>query len=87
MDAEDFRDYRTEQKKRRANRLPIRTEEIMNLETKGYTVEKKSDYHFRINNQLDLFPIHNRFHNIKTNKRGGYRDIEILLTSELNLKI
>ena len=64
-------DYKEAQQKRRAIRLPIRTAEILALRQEGYKVEQKTDYHFRINDTIDLWPIHNRYHNIKTNRRGG----------------
>lgn len=72
FDSEDFKDYREQQKERRLKRLPVRTEAILALSELGYIVDKKTDYHFRINETLDIFPIHVRFHNIKTNKRGGF---------------
>jgi len=77
-DAEDMKDYREAQQKRRAERLPTRQEEIENL-SPDYNVKKLTDYQFRINGILDLYPIHKNFHNIKTNKRGKYKTaIEIV---------
>lgn len=69
--SEYFRDYREAQKERRADRLPVRTAEIESLRELGYTVVKKTDYQFRVNDTYDLYPIHNRWHHLKTNKRGG----------------
>lgn len=76
-----WKDYRNEQKNRRIKRLPYRTKIILSLKNKGYKVEKKTEYQFRINDFLDIYPIHCRFHNIKTNKRGGFnpKDIEKLI--------
>lgn len=63
--------YRFEQKKRREKRLPVRTEKILALKRQGYDVEQKTEYHFRVNGVLDLWPIHNRWHDLKTGERGG----------------
>ena len=69
--SEYSRQYKDAQQARRAKRLPIRQSEIEGL-SDNYTVKKLTDYQYRINDTLDLFPIHLRFHNIKTNKRGYY---------------
>lgn len=71
----DWYQYRSEQKERRAVRLPVRQQEIEALAKDGYTVEKKTEYQYRINGLIDLYPIHNRWHNIKTNKRGGAKNL------------
>lgn len=72
MDGEDFKQYREAQQERRKKRLPIRTQEILDLENNGYKIRKLSDYQYRINEQIDLYPIHRNFHHIRTQKRGNY---------------
>ncbi len=47
-----------------------RVKKILALQQKGRIVKKVSDYQFRIDGILDLFPVNMRFHNIKTNERG-----------------
>jgi hypothetical protein len=74
-DSELWKEYRTEQQERRANRLPVRTKQILSLRDKGYQVEKKTPYQYRINNTLDIFPIHNLYHDIRLNKRGGFQNV------------
>ncbi len=63
--------YKAEQRKRREARLPIRTEAILALRRQGYDVEQKTEHHFRVNGILDLWPIHNRWHDLRTQERGG----------------
>ena len=70
-DSELWINYREAQRGRRKERLPIRVGEIMELNEMGFEVDQKSPYHFRINKRLDLFPTHNRWHDIERNKRGG----------------
>lgn len=82
---EFHRQYKDAQQERRKNRLPIRTEEILNLSSHGYIVEKKTDYQYRINGIIDLFPIHALFHHIKRNKRGKYNPKELLNFIKQNL--
>lgn len=49
-----------------------RVKEIWALLKKGHKVSQLTPYQFRINGVLDLFPVHCRYRNIKTNKRGFY---------------
>lgn len=72
-DGELFKKMREEQQKRRKERLPERTNEILSLKDSGYTVVKITDYQYRINGLVDIYPIHRRYHILKTNKRGEYR--------------
>lgn len=81
-DAEDMKDHRQAQQKRRAERLPIRQDEIESIE--GYEVKKLTDYQYRINGIFDLYPIHKRFHNIKTGKRGNYKSVIEILKIHIN---
>lgn len=67
--------HRIEQKMRRRERLPRRTAQIWSLKKMGYSVKQMTEYQFRIKGRVDVFPIHNRYHDIKTNERGGYRDV------------
>lgn len=70
---------REEKKQLKAERLPVRSAEITALAAEGFEVKRITDYQFRITHPekrgvLDLFPTHNRYHCIRFNKRGGYRD-------------
>jgi hypothetical protein len=78
-----FRAMRADQKIRRSARLVKRTEEIYDLRDLGYIVTALTEYQFRIrragramsSEAVDLYPIHNRFHNINTGGRGTYRHL------------
>ncbi len=83
MDNEDWDQYKEDQKERRKNRLPIRQKEIEDLAHLGYTVSKKSEYHYRVNDQIDVWPIHNRYHILKTNKRGGYKSVTEFIKNQI----
>lgn len=74
-DGELFQQMREAQQKRRAERLPIRQQQIERLSNEGYEVKKLTEYQYRINNTYDLYPIHNRWHHLKTNKRGGAKNL------------
>lgn len=71
----DWSQYKDEQKERRQERLPVRQKEIEDLALIGYEVKKITEYQYRINNTYDLYPIHNRWHHLKTNKRGGAKNL------------
>ena len=69
---DQYRELRAAQQLRRAARLPKRTAEILALREQGFKVEQLTEHQFRINDRLDLYPIHNRWHDIKTRQRGSY---------------
>jgi len=75
MDDDGWKQWRTEQQARRKARLPERTAAILALQWEGYEVEWKSEYHFRVNGRMDLWPIHNRWHDLRTQERGGAPDL------------
>lgn len=76
--------WKHDQQQRRAKRLPIRTEAILHLKVQGYDVEQKTETHFRINGRLDLYPIHNLWHDIKTNERGGAKDLAVFVKERMH---
>lgn len=80
---DDMRAYKEAQQKRRAERLPIRQKQIEALSDNGYSVKKLTDYQYRINDTYDLYPIHNRWHNIKTDKRGGAKNLSEFIKQNL----
>lgn len=59
------REWRNE--KREAGAADIKT-----LSALGYDVRVISEFCFRIDGKLDLFPTRGRFHNIRSGKRGNY---------------
>lgn len=75
--------YKHDQQQRRQKRLPVRTDAILSLKRQGYEVEQKTEYHFRINGCVDLWPIHNRWHDLRTNERGGTRDLAVFVKERI----
>ncbi len=73
-----WKDYRKQQKERREIRLPIRTKEILSLKNL-FKIEEITPYQFRINQQIDIYPLHNRYHILETGERGGYREAKVFL--------
>lgn len=73
-----WKGYREEQRERRAKRLPLRTAQIAGLALRGYRIEKLTPYQFRINGELDVYPIHNCFHILKSGKRVGIETLSRL---------
>lgn len=83
---EEWSQYKEEQKDRRQERLPIRQAEIESLAGLGYEVKKLTEYHYRINGEYDLYPIHNRWHRLKDNKRGGAKNLKQFILSTIKPK-
>lgn len=75
MSADDFSEYREAQRIRRAERLPIRTAQILALRSYGYKIVELTPYQFRVNDAVDLYPIHNNYHVIRSGKRGSVRNL------------
>lgn len=71
---EMWKDIRKDQQERRNARLPGRQAEIMGLSSNGYTVKQLTEYQFRVNGKIDLYPIHKRYHVLSTERRGTYRN-------------
>ena len=73
--SEIWDEERKEYVQRRDKRVEDATQIFNQLKKDGYKVEFKTEYHIRINDTLDLFPVNKKFHNVKTNKRGKYSNI------------
>lgn len=82
-DSELWQAYREEQKQRRSERLPIRQEEIESLSEKGYEVKRLTAYQYRIDGRIDLYPIHNRWHDLKTGRRGGHKHLPTFIMNTM----
>jgi hypothetical protein len=48
---------------------------IDRLGLQGFSIHEFTPYHFRINEILDVYPVNQRWHDIKANERGSYYDI------------
>lgn len=85
LDSDDFKQMREAQQERRAERLPIRQAEIEALANEGYAVKKLTEWQYRINDTYDLYPIHNRWHHLKTNKRGGAKNLADFIREKIKI--
>lgn len=78
---DDFRALKEHRQAQNATRVMVFQNETKPLlEAQGYTVRSLGDTgtHFRVNEALDLFPVHRRFHYLgrkgRRAVRGGYSD-------------
>lgn len=71
------------QRDERAARRSDNTESLLALEGLGFQVQPLTEYHFRINGVLDLFPTNRRFHNLRTGQRGSYNDVKAFVKKTL----
>jgi len=46
------------------------------LEKRGYEIKKLTSTHYRVEAVLDLYPVHDRWHNIADGNRGSWRDLK-----------
>jgi hypothetical protein len=84
-DSEMWAAHREAGRKHREERRNEATGYILDLIREGYNVEQKSEYHFRINAVLDLYPTRRKWHNLRTGKRGIFRPdhLKSLLNKQL----
>jgi hypothetical protein len=82
---EMWRDYRHEMQERARERLAIRQVEIAALAEMGYRVRALTEYQFRVNERLDLFPTRRRYHDIKTQARGRYQNPQAICRTVLGV--
>lgn len=52
--------------------LSLACAEIYALIDVGYRVRRITQFQYRINETLDLYPVHRRWHDISLNRRGRY---------------
>jgi hypothetical protein len=83
---DEWEEHRRQQKERRRIRLARRTNEIKELTRAGFDIREITPYQFRIDGRLDIFPVHNRFHDIKTDERGGFKNIKTFVFDHLKKK-
>jgi len=85
MDGEDYSILREEQKTSKKQRRTTGKEEIESIF--GYEIAIITDYQYRVNGILDLFPTSRKYHNIKTQKRGHYTSAEKIILQEVGKPI
>jgi len=68
--------YEAMREERRERATARRTESaivFLELAHGGFKVRMLTEYHYRINERLDIYPTGTKWHDIKTGKRGFYR--------------
>ena len=56
-----------------------RIKKIMALGQHGFVVTQVGLNHFRVNRRLDLFPLHNEWYDMHTQRRGSVRDLVVFV--------
>lgn len=69
---EAFDALKEHNRERRAEAREAGVKAIRELATRGYEVKELTEYQFRVNGVVDLYPVHRRFHELKTGRRGVY---------------
>lgn len=74
-----WRGHKELQRARRNKRRPERMAKILALRQEGFSIEVITEYQVRVNRRLDIWLTHNRYHDIKENKRGGFPDVQVFV--------
>lgn len=72
LTTEDWRDIHKDRQERRAERRDGNSLAIMNLCLHGFDVRKLTEYCFRVDDKIDLYPTGQRYHVLQGNRRGRY---------------
>lgn len=70
---------------RRASTRFINHRHLECLEKCGVKIEKKSEYHFRVEGKLDLWVTNQKFHNLATQERGEYEYVLDVIQQQIGL--
>lgn len=68
-----------EVKKNKQTQRDKRITFMLELLTEGFEIVQLTEYQFRINGRLDIYPTWAKWHDIKTNRRGSFRGINVKL--------
>lgn len=68
--------YSAAEKLRRAENLSKGKYDLEVLVSYDYKVEQFSEYHFRINNRLDVWPTSKKYYDQRTMRKGEYDGLE-----------
>ena len=82
--SEVWREWHRVLRDRREVRRAGATGDILALSEHGYRVRKLTEHQFRVNGRLDLFPTNRRWHDLKTNTRGGYGSALVIARRRLD---
>jgi len=77
MSDEFWAAQRFAQRQRRDARLEERTAALLALNKEGFTVRVLTPYCIRINDTIDCYPIHNRWHDLMRQTRGGAHNLNL----------
>lgn len=78
-----YRDLQECRQQERAEKRVQETAKILELRGLGYEVRQITEYHFRVDGKLDLYPTRGRWHNMRAGKRGFYRDAAAIAVAQL----
>lgn len=64
---------------------PVINSDIQLLKEKGFSIKQFTDFHYRINGKLDIWPTKSKYHYLPTNERGSFTiNIMDLATAYIN---
>jgi len=70
-----WRDHANDMKIMRDRRRLQFDKAVRSLKRAGFEVKRMSEYQYRINDCLDIYPSNKRFHDLRTKERGDIRGI------------
>lgn len=59
--------------------------ELMDEAGEKYSVERFTDYHYRVENQIDIYPTTSKYNILATSKTGNYSDLYMFLKDNIKL--
>lgn len=85
-DGDMWRDHRAHIQRKKAERLEKGKEDMESLVAFDYYIFPLSEYHYRINHTLDVWPSTKKWHDRNTNRRGTYQNLKEFVETHFNGK-
>jgi hypothetical protein len=70
-------------RERRRESLKKGEEELEILVARDYEVRQMSEYHFRINGRLDVWPSTRKWYDLRSRRKGSYKSLAALAKEHL----
>lgn len=77
FDSEDFKEHNEQVRRQKQEQRDRRVPQLLELQGEGFQIKKLTEFQYRVNDRLDIYPTWAKWHDIKLNKRGTFSGINI----------
>lgn len=73
--AELYAEHKKDVRENKQEQLARRTAQLLELRDEGFDIKALTQFQYRVNGRLDIYPVWGKWHDIKHNKRGKFTGI------------